>query len=371
MAWGKIIGGALGAAVGGPIGAGIGVAIGAGFDGASEEVSPWDGDTLPEIEGLNLRQNGNVLQVTSTIPLPDDATDLVVSVLYQNRFVKGFVEPFIDGVGNFFRPMPVTSDPFSVDIPLHVLAIERNQPLHLRIMVGVRKSDGETLGILYGHVGVNIGIERWSLVRWLAPAVNLLTHYALRYGSWTSEKVRVIKDGFEGVTNGDPDELDSLKSLIKGTGRPSVDECIACYNRRSNSEEAAVSILVGVAALLQLSGRSDQDVASEIVMLGANLNLAPNVVLDMLHNLADDEYQGHDDGEDQGEEDESDAEAQRASAVLGVPLGSTRDVIQQAWRKKISELHPDKYTGLPEVVQNMIKEKAQELNQARDVLLKS
>ncbi|MDC4599412.1 molecular chaperone DnaJ, partial [Acinetobacter baumannii] len=41
---------------------------------------------------------------------------------------------------------------------------------------------------------------------------------------------------------------------------------------------------------------------------------------------------------------------------------------QVAYRKKMAEFHPDKYQTLPESVQQLIEQQAQQLNQARAVL---
>jgi hypothetical protein len=362
MAWGKIIGGALGAVFGGPIGAGIGIAIGAGIDEENEGAAQSHGAPHGE-GGLILKQNGNVLQVTVALRVPDDATDVVARIQNGGQLVKVIASPFVDDNGHYLGIKCIKSHPITLDIPLHALAIARNEPQEITVLVGVRR-DGENLGFSWGSGWVTIGFEPWSVIRWLAPAVDLLTTYALRYGPWTADKVRLIKSVFDNVTEDDADEMVALKDLIKRSGRPSVDECIATYNRRFDSEEVTAEILVGVASLLQLSGRSDDAVASEIAELGERLHLSLDALMGVLQYL-----EGGEDHEE--EEDTADhADVQRACAVLGVTIGATRDTIQQAWRKKISELHPDKYVSLPEVVQTMIKEKAQELNLARDMLLK-
>lgn len=42
--------------------------------------------------------------------------------------------------------------------------------------------------------------------------------------------------------------------------------------------------------------------------------------------------------------------------------------LQQAYRQKMAEFHPDKYQSLPESVQQLIEQQAQQINQARTVL---
>jgi len=58
-----------------------------------------------------------------------------------------------------------------------------------------------------------------------------------------------------------------------------------------------------------------------------------------------------------------------ASQLLSVDLNHlTPQSLKQAYRKKMAEFHPDLYQQLPEAVQALIAQQAQQLNQAREVL---
>ena len=48
--------------------------------------------------------------------------------------------------------------------------------------------------------------------------------------------------------------------------------------------------------------------------------------------------------------------------------GATIDEMRRAYRLKIKDFHPDKYTHLPESVKLVLQEKAQELNLAKETL---
>ncbi|CAA0250765.1 DnaJ-like protein DjlA [Acinetobacter baumannii] len=50
------------------------------------------------------------------------------------------------------------------------------------------------------------------------------------------------------------------------------------------------------------------------------------------------------------------------------PEGLSEQSLQAAYRKKMADFHPDKYQSLPESVQQLIEEQAQQINQARAVL---
>ncbi|MEC6392454.1 J domain-containing protein [Acinetobacter pittii] len=59
----------------------------------------------------------------------------------------------------------------------------------------------------------------------------------------------------------------------------------------------------------------------------------------------------------------------QACQLLDIPPHSlTEQTLQVAYRKKMAEFHPDKYQTLPESVQQLIEQQAQQINQARTVL---
>lgn len=364
MAWGKIIGGALGAVLGGPIGAGIGVAIGAGVDEYDSEASTANGHpTSGGDRNLIAVQTGNILQLTSAIYIPEDATEALVRIRQGGQLVKTFVKLFADDDEDFMIGKRITNRPLSLDVPLHVLTIKRHEPQAIEAIVVIIR-DGEQLGYLSTPVWINVGFEPWRKIRWLAPAVDLLANYALGTGPWSSEKVQLIKATFEPFLESDEAEFEALRERLKLSVRPSVDECIASCHRRYDLDEFAGRLLFGVAGLLELSGWAEIGITSELDSLAGELKLAPELLFEVKRHFFSDE------GESQHDASSHNKDVRWACEVLGVEMGAERDVVKQAYRKKISELHPDKYSNLPEVVQIMIKEKAQELNRARDILIK-
>ncbi|MDC4267564.1 molecular chaperone DnaJ [Acinetobacter baumannii] len=59
----------------------------------------------------------------------------------------------------------------------------------------------------------------------------------------------------------------------------------------------------------------------------------------------------------------------QACQLLDIPPHSlTEQTLQIAYRKKMADFHPDKYRTLPESVQQLIEQQAQQINQARAVL---
>jgi len=354
MAWGKIIGGTLGALLGGPIGAGVGLAIGAGVDESDDD---QDGDSQHS-PSLMLEQNGNVLRVTVAGRLPPQADGAMVRIEHHGEFVKAFVPLFADDDEDFAFARPITNQSLSVDIPLYVLSITRHERCTIGVLVGVFDGE-EQLGVLAASIPLTIGMQPWRIIDWMVPAVDVLCHYALRSGRWTPAKIQRIKATFGELFEQKGEEAEALKERLKLSQRPPLAASIESYHRRFGEPELSMLLLACVADLLRMSAATNNRVADDVESLGRQLGLDADQIQEAL---------------DFGESDadrskQSSGDAHWACGILGIAVGSNADAIQLAWRKKISELHPDKYTSLPDVVQTLIKEKAQELNRARDILL--
>ncbi|MDP3858922.1 MAG: DnaJ domain-containing protein [Stagnimonas sp.] len=361
MSWGKVIGGVIGAAMGGPVGAGIGVLLGAGFEDSDGNGSE-DGSSAPNAIGsgsLALAQSGNVLRVTATLPARVNVDVIAVRLKQGEAFLKSHVEHFRDDDGDFVLGREVTSRTVSLDVPLHVLSINRTQASTVEVVV-VALKDEEYVGHLIATAQVRVGFEPWSNIGWLAPAVDLLALYALRSGPWTGEKIRLIKSVFSEFLELDGDESGALRDRLKLTVRPTVEESVSAYLRRFDAEALSVSILAGIAGLLRLSGCAESVIGSELDALGRRMQVSPEMIQ---------EAKGQATGQSSSRGSQSNGgDVGWACQVLGVQMGASPEAIQQAWRKKVSELHPDKYASLPEVVQNLVKEKTQDINRARDIL---
>jgi DnaJ like chaperone protein len=80
-------------------------------------------------------------------------------------------------------------------------------------------------------------------------------------------------------------------------------------------------------------------------------------------------YQG---GYQQGFGQSSGATLNHAYGVLGLKKGATKEEVKKAYRKLMNEYHPDKLVskGLPESMMKAATEKAQEIGQAYELILK-
>lgn len=360
MSWAKLIGGVVGAFVGGPLGAGVGVLVGSGWDKAEPGQSAVDdGDLMSERMGsLGFQQTGNALKVAAVIPSDIDVDTAIIRIAQDGDPLETFVEDFKDEDGRFGIARPLEGQTLSVDLPLHTVVLRRNETVEIQVVVALLKVP-EYVGHLAESTRVRVGFEPWSVVAWLAPAVDILAHYALRHGPWTGPKVQRIKAVFGQFIALEDEEAKALRDRLKLTSLPPRADSIATYRRRVRNEGLSVALLLGVADLLRLSGCTETTIEAELKGLKRELGLSPG---------ADQGTYGDNETSSGDRRQEAQQDVRWACSVLGVDLGASPEAIQQAWRKRITELHPDKYATLPEVVQALIKEKAQELNRARDIL---
>ena len=65
-----------------------------------------------------------------------------------------------------------------------------------------------------------------------------------------------------------------------------------------------------------------------------------------------------------------DGEARNAHAVLEVPEDAGMDDIEQAYRRKISDYHPDKVAGAADEIRQLAETRAREINTAYEAIQK-
>lgn len=358
MSWSKLIGGVIGAAVGGPVGAGLGVLLGGGLE-ASDATQKSSGIPNGADGGqLALTMAGNVLTVTATVPSDLDVDAIQVRLKQGEAFLSSSVDYYQDDKGDFRLLRDLHANPMSLDIPLDVVSIPVGEIFALRVVV-VFFLNEKYVGHLITPGQVRLAAVPWSDVRWLSPIVDLLAHFALRHGPWSAPKVKLIKEVIGEFVELDVHESKILRDRLLLAARPSTQDCIEVFLRRFDNAELFRGLFKGVLGLLQLSGRSQNEIASELNRLGEEFQLPPQYVQHFLGKFA---------GAAPPSSDSDNDEVRWACKVLEVEPGASQDTIKQAWRNKVSELHPDKYSNLPASVQDLIKQKAQELNRARELL---
>lgn len=125
-------------------------------------------------------------------------------------------------------------------------------------------------------------------------------------------------------------------------------------------------ILVQVVYLMTLNDYTVEEITEYTYQLGDALYLSRLEIDDLLRSwLSEDEEQyTH-----TASESQRGMNVQQACQLLDLDQQYlSLDQVQQAYRKKMAEFHPDKYPQLPPSVRQLIEQQAMQLNQARDYL---
>ena len=131
--------------------------------------------------------------------------------------------------------------------------------------------------------------------------------------------------------------------------------------------------------LLVINNYAAQEIKTWMRDVEDALNIHPNdtddiyaKVIQELKDIDQRERQQHqqDANQSQPSYPQLNIEQQQACELLGLsPKQLNHDTVKQAYRKKIAEFHPDQYQQLPASVRSLIEQQAQQLNQARDLLM--
>lgn len=262
-------------------------------------------------------------------------------------------------------------------------------------------------------------IERWF------PFIDVYTYYALDDNrSWTSEKVRFIKHILSDDLTSEWDNA-LLKERLKLTNQRSINDLmheLRIYLYRTFNDEwvtEARSVIIILCRMLYGDGVSEQRVKEKATYMASFLGLQSYelpVIYEKVfpkqqqqsnssqqeHSQQSNQQQSssnqnnsnqqqnnqNNDSKDKTKSDQSQnqnnqshsnngqasnsAAYEWACSVLGLePHDITPERVQKAYRSKIKEYHPDKHQNLPEAIQQLLHEKTQEVNEARDLLMRN
>lgn len=219
---------------------------------------------------------------------------------------------------------------------------------------------------------------------------DILTHYAfMKDANWTSAKVQLVRQFCDKLMN-NPQQQDVLKERLKQNRRPALQESIAQLNRYEIEEDIRAFLLMQAYELLYLQSYHYRFVEQQLNPLAQGIGLSRRITRQILDELktqpnrhgyatADDsdsrdkhnQHKNH--TENNGTKPtaaQMNSTIEQACQILAIePRQLNLTMVQQAYRSKVAEFHPDKYHNLPEAVKTLLAEKTRELNQARQVLL--
>jgi hypothetical protein len=211
--------------------------------------------------------------------------------------------------------------------------------------------------------------------------VDILAHFALlKKQGWSSEQVQYIKESFASAEL-NTEQMARIRDRIKSRNRPSLEESIPAYLQQINhNEEARMLITYQVCGMLHVSGYSPTTLENHTERFGKQMRLDQHIIDNIIERCSDEfedpeEEYDHSEYEDFSQNGQGHQQSQNhdtiawACEILHIEQHNiTQERVQQAYRVKIKEYHPDKFQSLPDAIKQLLNEKAQELNKAKEVL---
>lgn len=194
---------------------------------------------------------------------------------------------------------------------------------------------------------------------------DILKYFCLRYSNhWTDEKLTFIYQATIPI-HSKPYLFSLLKHRLASIERPSLEESVDYLMQHEPPEEVRLLLMQQA---FQIMAQDESDlikVEGQIKQFALLLHIRPAPLNQLCQQFRQQYHYGN-----VASFTHEQHELLHACQILDIdPEQMTASTIQQAYRNKIQEFHPDKYQSLPAAVRQLLEAKAQELNQARDILL--
>ena len=368
MSWlGKIIGGAIGFAAGGPVGAAIGVGVGHGVDslaGGGGRSAAVGGDSSRGSERMGVEasylrdETGLALELAVEKPVPEGALGMI-RVVDGSGDVLGGREPFVSEHGEFFASAPISEGICLVYLPLGALRYEKAGSFDAVFEVLVVDGGG-TARPIGGNVFQLDFPEPipWRKTDWLAPLIGLCMEVVRADGRVLPEEVRLVRRYFEEVFELDSDQVRELKREMKKTAAVDLETLVTSAMLRLSTLDP-LEILAILADIAKCDGEahpSEVDLIRKVAMaMGADWGTWEQMAAEL--------GLGGDRREASGTAG-SGMSLVRAYEILGLEQSASAAEVQAAYRKLVSEYHPDRVASLPREFQDVAHLKMTEINAA-------
>jgi curved DNA-binding protein CbpA len=247
----------------------------------------------------------------------------------------------------------------------------------------------------------------------LYPLIDILCHYALgQHRDLSHAQYQTLYDLLQELFETES-ELDALQKRLRLSlnQRPPLDKAIEQFCKLHATDQQAKALLLEYVLVVLIDNGMDlrtmlQQLQPLGQQLGLNSQAFSNIMDQVLKSGFEDQQQRQqyqqdqhkerhqrerqNQQQDQQQQGQHQQEQQQhshsgsyssprnpqhpdvvwACSILDVSaLSTTKISIQQAYRLKVREFHPDKYQNLPESVQQILNEKTQEVNRAKDILM--
>jgi hypothetical protein len=202
----------------------------------------------------------------------------------------------------------------------------------------------------------------------ILPIIDILLHFAFMPDHDDEENAEYLMSTIGQFAQSNDHKL-RMKSRIHLYPRPTLENSVRYFMSLNPDEELKTLLIVSVFGILLLNAFPRSDVTHYMSNISREIGLTQQQVNYAIKDaFTDDAFDVF--GNQKHQSNSHNEQFQWACMILEIEINQiSRDRITQAYRLKMKDYHPDKYQSLPEPIMQMLHEKAQELNQARDILM--
>lgn len=204
----------------------------------------------------------------------------------------------------------------------------------------------------------------------LTPCIDILCHYALRYEStWTPDKVKFIKGEFIQFAKKQEDII-YLKDRMKLRERPSLSESIGKFLSQNPNDNLKEQLTNNIGSLLVGTCNNWHLIECDLREFSQKVNINQEFYFELIDHYRRIHYEQNAKNNN-FRQNNDELELEKSAALLGVSIHANEAEIKHAWSLKMKAFHPDRNVKVTPEVREILKEKTQEINAARDFLLKN
>lgn len=358
-------------------------------------------------------------------------TDIVSYTIYlenDGQLVRTDLEPLsYNGAFSLSKEF-VSSEPKTINqtIPLRALKLPRNTDVNLRIMVILFSYDGNYITSSIDE-RVRIPEGNYSMIEWFFPIIDIMSFYSMADNNFSKQEVEHIRDFFSSVVDYDPFNIKSMKERLKRnmSSGISLTDAIREYNKRSYPYKTSLTFVTYLYFNIVRPTFGDRVAVDKMKFLAdaifiSRRDLEKAIGFDDFrdYNTRENSYRGgysggsayggarrgstgyggysgnsrssgkgsygysggsygssgggYSGGSSYGGDYRNGAnrsyDSDWALSILGLQRGATKDEMKKSYRKLMSKYHPDKHADEPQHVQQVFKDKCQDLNKAKEIL---
>ena len=237
---------------------------------------------------------------------------------------------------------------------------------------------GAILGFFIGHVadqsrgGVSTLRRREVEQQFFVTSFRLLGHIAKADGRVSEAEIRHTEDLMSRLGLTAEHRRDAITEFKRGSSadfdlESELNQFLRVCGRRPRLMQALLSYLITISLA---DGQMDQAEVHVLRQVATHLGM-PAAVFDRLLRMIQAQYSFHQ--QSAAGQQPSANQLELAYQVLGVDSGASDAEVKRAYRKLISENHPDKLIGqgMPEDMVQMATERSQEIRAAYDQIKKA